>query len=83
MNADGTGAQTLEAYVEGLTGTTFSDTITSSKDEFCPYWLEDGSGLAFFKLAGTAYDIHKVSFSTGTVTAIPSTGHNLTPAAQR
>jgi len=83
MNADGTGAQTLEAYVEGLTGTTFSDTITSSKDEFCPYWLEDGSGLAFVKLAGTAYDIHKVSFSTGTVTAIPSTGHNLTPAAQR
>jgi len=83
MNADGTGAQTLEAYVEGLTGTTFSDTITSSNDEFCPYWLEDGSGLAFVKKVAATYYLYKVSFSTGTVTTIPSIGDNVTPAARR
>jgi len=84
INADGTGAQTLEEYVEGLTGTTFSNTITDpTRHEFCPYWLEDGSGLVFIREVAATYYIYKVSFSTGTVTTIPSTGDNVTPATRR
>ena len=85
IDADGdlTSVKTLEAYVEGLTGTTFADTITTPNDEFCPYWLEDGSGLAFVKRVSATYYLYKVSFSTGTVTTIPSTGDNVTPAARR
>ncbi len=82
-DADGTDPETLEEYVEGLTGTTFSNTITSSNDEFCPYWLEDGTGLAFVKKVGTAYDIYKVSFSNGAVTKLTSAGTNVTPASKR
>lgn len=84
MDADGTDVETLEAYVEGLTGTTFADTITTANDEFCPYWLEDGSGLAFAKKVGTAVNLYKVSFSGGAVTQLTSTtGNNVTPAARR
>lgn len=85
MDSDGTDAKTLEAYVEGLLGTTFSDTITTSEDEFCPYWLEDGSGLAFVKKVGTAYNLYKVSFSTGLVTQLTLTGteNNVIPAGRR
>jgi len=85
IDADGTDAQTLEEYVEALLGTTFSDTITTSDDEFCPYWLEDESGLAFVKVVGTAYNLYKVSFSTGAVTQLTPTGsnHNVTPAGRK
>lgn len=83
MDSDGTNVKTLEAYVEELTGTTFADTITTSDDEFCPYWLEDGSGLAFVKKVGTAYDIYKVSFSDGTVTKLTSVGTNVSPASKK
>jgi len=86
ISASGTASneRTLETYVEGLTGTTFSNTITDpTRNEFCPYWLEDGSGLAFVKQVGTAYDIHKVSFSNGAVTKLTSIGVNVTPAARR
>jgi len=83
MNADGTGTpETLEDYVNGLAGTSATD-ITTSDAEFCPYWLEDGSGLAFVKKVAATYYLYKVSFSTGTVTTIPSIGDNVTPAARR
>ena|GEM_PF-446164 len=77
---------TLEAYVNSLiTGSVTSGQITdTTKDEFCPYWLEDGSGLAFVRLDGTTYKICKVSFSDGSITTLTSTGTgNATPAAIR
>jgi hypothetical protein len=89
MNADGTGVQTLEAYVNSLltaagVATVTPDNITSDDDEFCPYWLEDGSGLAFVRLDGSTYKICKVSFSDGSVTTLTSTGTgNATPASRR
>ncbi len=88
MNADGTGAETLEAYVNGLLtaagkSTVTAGTITSTEDEFCPYWLEDGSGLVFVRGSGTSYDLYLVSFSDGSVTKLTATGDNLSPAAHR
>ena len=88
INADGTGTlETLEVYVEGLTGTTFSDTISTAKDEFCPYWLEDNSGLVFVReeTAGN-FNIYKVSFSNGAVTNLTNSAapdNNASPAARR
>jgi Tol biopolymer transport system component len=90
MDADGDDLETLEEYVEGLVGTDFSDTITTIADEFCPYWLEDRSGLAFVKKVGTAdYNVWVVSFSTGVVTervkqlTSDGTGNNVIPAGRR
>lgn len=85
MDSDGTDLETLEAYVEGLLGTTFSNTITTSDDEFCPYWLEDRSGLVFVKMGTADYNVCVVSFSTGLVTQLTSdgTGNNVIPAGRR
>ena len=84
MDADGSDAETLEEYVEGLTGETFTNTITSSSDEFCPYWLEDESGLAFAKEDGSGdYQIYVVSFETGTVTELTDNEDNVSPASKR
>ena len=82
-NADGTGVQTLEEYVETLLATTFADTITTAKDEFCPYFLEDGSGLAFTRVDGFFYNIVFVSFEDGVVTTLTPTGDNIFPAEER
>jgi Tol biopolymer transport system component len=85
MNADGSGVQTLEAYVNSLlTSSVTAGSITSTDDECCPYWLEDESGLAFARKVGTAVNLYKVSFSDGAVTQLTSTtGNNVTPAARR
>ncbi len=74
--------RTLEAYVNSLiTGTVTSGQITdTTKDEFCPYWLEDGSGLAFVRKVGVPCNIYKVSFTDGTVTPLTLTGDNVNPA---
>jgi TolB protein len=84
MNADGSGVQTLEAYVNSLLASPVTaGSITSVDDECCPYWLEDGSGLAFAKEAGGVINLYKVSFSNGSVTKLTETGNNVTPAARR
>jgi len=87
MDANGTGAETLEAYVDSLvTGTITAGSITplgATAHEFCPYWLEDGAGLAFVKNSGIIYDLYVVSFSNGAVTQLTSTGENVTPAQRR
>lgn len=90
MDADGTGAQTLEDYVDAEYGVTNTD-ITTADDEFCPYWLEDGSGLVFARDDGTTVNLYKVLFvatdtdPVGTVVELTnSTTHNNTmPAAKR
>jgi len=65
-------AQGLNAFSGGTPNTT--------GDEFCPYWLEDGSGLAFVRKVGVSYDLYRVSFTDGTVTPLTSTGDNVNPA---
>ena len=81
---------TLEVYVTGLasyTGSITAGTIThATKDEFCPYWLEDGSGMAFVREdPADTYHVYKVSFTTGLVTNLTSAsaGANVSPASNR
>ena len=85
MNADGTGAQTLEAYVNSLLSSSVTaSSITSADDEFSPYWLEDETGLVFVREETTGYNIYKVSFDDGSVTSLTdTTDTDIMPAARR
>ncbi|MCK5247785.1 PD40 domain-containing protein, partial [Candidatus Bipolaricaulota bacterium] len=66
MDADGTGPESLESYVDGLG--VLNTSITTDDDEFCPYWLEDGSGICYVKADGSGdYQIYKVTFATGVI----------------
>jgi len=90
MNADGSGSQTLEAYVNSLLvaagGTVVgSGTISSTAAEFCPHWLEDGSGMVFTREVSGVYNVYKVTFATGAVTDLTGStdpnNDNISPAA--
>lgn len=85
MNADGSGAQTLEAYVNSLLSSSVTaSSITSADDEFSPYWLEDETGLVFVREETTGYNIYKVSFDDGSVTSLTdTTDTDIMPAARR
>jgi Tol biopolymer transport system component len=81
MDSDGTGAETLEDYVASLGAT--NPNITTDDDEYCPYWLEDGSGIVFVRDDGAGdVQIYKVEFATGTVTELTETGSNISPASK-
>ncbi len=90
MNADGTGTpQTLEAYVNTLIlgSVPVGQISDTTKDEFCPYWLEDNSGIVFVReeTAGN-FNIYKVAFSNGAVTNLTNLAapdNNASPAAAR
>jgi len=70
--------------VEALTGSTFINTITSDADEYSPYWLEDGTGMAFVRApAGGDPHIFVVDFETGAVTQLTTAGENVSPASRR
>jgi len=82
MDADGTGAESLEAYVNGLG--VLNSSITTDDDEFCPYWLEDGTGICYVKADGSGdYQIYKVTLVTGVITELTETGNNVSPASKR
>jgi Tol biopolymer transport system component len=82
MDADGSGAQTLEDYVDDLG--VLNTEITTGDDEFCPYWLEDGSGIAYVKTDTSGdYQIYKVTFATGAITKLTETGDNISPTSKR
>jgi Tol biopolymer transport system component len=82
MDADGTGAVPLQNYVDSLGVTSVS--VTTDDDEFCPYWLEDGSGILFVRVdSGGQFQIFKVTFSTGLVTQLTHTGHNVSPTSRQ
>jgi len=82
MDADGTDAQTLEEYVDDL-GVLNTD-ITTTDDEFCPYWLEDGSGIVYAKEDGSGgFQLHKVTFATGAITDLTAAGENISPTSKR
>jgi len=83
MDDDGSNAESLEDYVDSEFGVTNTD-ITTDDDEFCPFWLEDGSGLAFARVeTGGDYQIYKVDFETGAVTQLTEVGDNVSPASVR
>ena len=75
------GPISLEAYVLDLGVTNTS--ITTDDDEFCPYWLEDGSGICYVKTDGSDYQIYKVTFATGVITKLTATGNNVSPTSKR
>ncbi len=82
MDADGSDSQSLEEYVDDL-GVLNTD-ITTTDDEFCPYWLEDGTGILFAKDDGTGdYQLYKVTFSSGAVTQLTELGANVSPTSER
>ena len=79
---DATTAQSLEDYVDSLGGT--NPNITTDYDEYCPYWLEDDSGIVFVRDDGAGdVQIYKVEFATGSVTPLTETGSNISPASKR
>jgi Tol biopolymer transport system component len=81
MDADGLGAESLEDYVDSLG--VLNTNITTDDDEFCPYWLEDGSGICYVKADGGDYQIYKVTFATGAISALTATGNNVSPTSKR
>ncbi len=82
MDADGTGAESLESYADGLG--VLNTSITTDDDEFCPYWLEDNSGICYVKADSSGdYQIYKVTFATGVITELTETGNNVSPASKR
>ncbi len=81
MDSDGSDAQTLEEYVDDLG--VLNTNITTAADEFCPYWLEDGSGIVYAKEDGSGdFQLHKVTFSTGAITDLTAAGDNVSPTAR-
>lgn len=81
IGADGLGAESLEDYVDGLG--VLNTSITTDDDEFCPYWLEDGSGICYVKADGAGdYQIYKVTFATGVITKLTETGNNVSPTSK-
>jgi Tol biopolymer transport system component len=83
MDADGLSvAQTLEEYVDSLG--VLNTAITTADDEFCPYWLEDGSGIVYAKEDGLGnFQLYKVTFATGVITDLTGIGSNVSPASKR
>ncbi len=82
MNADGSNAESLEDYVDGLG--VLNTGITTNDDEFAPFWLEDDSGVAFVKEDGSGdFQIYKVDFASGAVSKLTATGNNVLPASKR
>jgi Tol biopolymer transport system component len=78
---------TLEEYVEAL-GVLNSD-ITTSAHEFCPYWLEDGSGIVFVKEDDAGdFQLYKVTLLIGPTLGevsppLTEVGDNVSPASKR
>ena len=72
----------LEDYVDWLG--VLNTSITTDDDEFCPYWLEDGSGICYVKADGSSYyQIYKVTFATGVISQLTATRNNVSPTSKR
>jgi PKD repeat protein len=82
MHSDGSDAKTLGAYVAEVG--VANSSITTTDDEFCPYWLEDGSGIVYAKEDGLGnFQLYKVTFATGVITELTEIGSNVSPASKR
>jgi len=80
-------AQTLEEYVDDLG--VLNTAITTTADEFCPYWLEDGSGIVYAKADALGnIQLYKVSLLIGPTLGevsppLTEVGDNVSPASKR
>jgi len=80
-------AQTLEEYVDDLG--VLNTAITTTADEFCPYWLEDGSGIVYAKADALGnIQLYKVSLLIGPTLGevsppLTEVGDNISPASKR
>jgi len=80
MNADGSDAESLEDYVDGLG--VLNTQITTGDDEFAPFWLEDNSGIMFAKENAGSQQLYRVDFATGAISKLTETGNNISPASK-
>jgi len=78
----GTYAELLEDYIDETYAVTAAD-VNTADNEFSPYWLEDGTGIAFVSDRDGDYQIYRVIFATGVVTTLTETGDNILPASER
>ncbi len=82
MDADGSDAESLEDYVDGLG--VLNTNITTDDHEFAPFWLEDNSGIVFAKDDGAGnQQLYGVDFTTGAITKLTETGNSILPASNR
>ncbi len=78
----GTYAETLEDYVDETYGVAGTE-INTADEEFCPYWLEDGTGIAFVSDRNGDYQIYRLTFVTAEVEALTASGDSILPAAKK
>lgn len=78
----GTYAELLEDYIDDTYAVTATD-VNTADNEFSPYWLEDGTGIAFVSDRDTGYQIYVVTLATGVVTTLTETGDNILPASEK
>ncbi len=74
MNADGSSIVSLNTFASSST----ANLATSA--EFDPFWLPNGTEIAFVSDRDGTYQLYKVNLATGAVTKLTSSGINLTPA---
>ena len=90
MDADesdvGGDEQTLEEYIHEELGVDPDPDITTDDDEFCPYWLDDGSdkgAIVYAKADGPDIQLYKVTLATGEIAPLTEVGDNISPASKR
>lgn len=76
MNADGSGIVNLNTFAS-------SSTANTPHDEFDPFWLPNGTEIAFVSNRDGAYQIYKVNLTNGVVTPLTNLGINATPGSVR
>ncbi|MCS6936540.1 MAG: PKD domain-containing protein [Candidatus Bipolaricaulota bacterium] len=76
MNADGSGIVNLNTFAS-------SSTANTPHDEFDPFWLPNGTEIAFVSNRDGTYQIYKVNLTNGTVTKLTNMGINATPGSVR
>lgn len=74
MNADGTNIVSLNTFASSSTAN------LPTSNEFDPFWLPNGTEIAFVSDRDGTFQIYKVSITTGTVTRLTPGGLNLMPA---
>ncbi len=76
MNADGSSIMSLNVFASSSTAN------LATSNEFDPFWLPNGTEIAFVSDRDGTYQIYKVNLSTGTVTKLTATGANQMPGRE-
>lgn len=76
MNADGSGIVNLNTLAS-------STSANTTHDEFDPFWLPNGTEIAFVSNRDGTYQIYKVNLTNGAVTKLTNIGINATPGSVR